>query len=97
MKVIKIKKEVGIFAGNKDLAKEIRVNIIIPSIKVEDIVIDFEGVEGTTQSFVHALISDVIRKEGIEVIDKMFFKNCNNNIKQIIEIVIDYMQESSQD
>jgi L-lactate permease len=91
---IKMSEIVGNFAENKDLAREIRLNNIIPALeKNEEVVIDFEMVDAATQSFMHALISDLIRKYGSEVLDKISFKNCNETIKKIISIVVDYMQE----
>ncbi len=93
---INIYKSVGNFAENKDTAGDIRTNIIVPSLeRGEEVVIDFGGVQSATQSFVHALISDVIRKEGIGVLDKISFKGCNETIKKLIEIVIEYMQTPS--
>ncbi len=93
--IIKILDIAGPFAENKDLAREIRLTKIIPALeKKEEVIIDFERVEGATQSFIHALISDVIRKYGSEVLDKISFKNCNETVKKIIGIVVDYMQES---
>lgn len=95
MKHIKIFKKTGVFAENKDIAKNIRIKELNPSLdREEDIVIDFDKVEGATQSFVHALISDLIRKRGNVVLDKLKFKSCNESIKGIITIVVDYMQES---
>ena len=92
---IKIARKAGSFAENKDVAREMRLNNIIPALeKDEKIILNFEGVEGATQSFIHALISDVIRKYGAEVLDKISFKKCNETIKKIINIVVDYMQES---
>ena len=86
--------EVGDFAEDKDKAAHIRVNKIFPALKDGKIVIlDFQSVNSTTQSFIHALISDVIRNEGITVLDRLFFRNCNEIVKGIIEIVVDYMQE----
>ena len=87
---------VGTFAENKDIAKDIRINKIIPSLEDgEEVTLDFNNVKSATQSFVHALISDVIRKNGIKILDKLYFKNCNDTIKKIIEIVIEYMQDHS--
>ncbi len=92
---IKIAKWTGSFAEDKDFARNIRINKIISALeKKEEVVIDFKEVEGATQSFIHALISDVIRKYGVEILDKISFKNCNENIKKIINIVVEYMQES---
>lgn len=95
MTEIKILNIAGNFAENKDLARDIRLNKIIPALeKNEGVILNFDGVEGATQSFIHALISDIIRKYGAEILDKVSFKNCNENVKKIISIVVEYMQES---
>jgi len=91
---IKLLPRVGNFAENKDIARDLRIKELIPLLdKNEDIVLDFKGIDGVTQSFIHALISDLIRKYGSVVLENIFFKNCNENIKKIISIVVDYMQE----
>ena len=93
---IKLYGVIGDFAGNKDLARDIRINKIIPSLeKGENVTINFGKVESATQSFIHALISDVIRKKGIVVLEKVYFKDCNSTIRKIIKIVTEYMQHSS--
>ncbi|NIA02289.1 MAG: DUF4325 domain-containing protein [Nitrospirae bacterium] len=92
---VKLFKQVGPFAENKDIAREIRLKKLIPALeKNKNITLDFENIDGATQSFVHALISDLIRKYGSEVLDKIQFKSCNDTVKAIISIVVDYMQES---
>ena len=92
--IISIYDEVGQFAENKDTARSLRLKKILPALDAGDIVIlDFKRVSSTTQSFIHALISDVIRTKGINVLDKMLFKNCNEVVKAVIEIVVEYMQE----
>lgn len=94
MKEIRIFEKTGAFAENKDTARDIRLQEIIPSLeKQEPITLDFAGVNSTTQSFVHALISDAIRKHGVNSLDEISFKSCNKNIQQIIKIVVEYMQE----
>jgi len=93
---IKLFKQVGSFAENKDIARDIRVKKIIPALqKGQDVVLDFEKVTSATQSFVHALISDLMRKYGNEVLDRISFKSCNETIRKIITIVTTYMQESN--
>ncbi|MEN7981883.1 MAG: STAS-like domain-containing protein [Nanoarchaeota archaeon] len=90
---IKLLDKVGNFAENKDTAKEIRVSQIIPNLrKNEEVILDFEGVESATQSFIHALISDIIREFGVIILNDLKFKNCNETIKKIINIVCEYMQ-----
>ncbi|MDE1976953.1 MAG: STAS-like domain-containing protein [Elusimicrobia bacterium] len=95
MKSIRIKDHAGAFAENKDVAKALRVEELMPSLeKNEDIVLDFEGVEAATQSFIHALISDALRKRGGDALDRIGFKSCNDEVRKIISIVADYMQDS---
>jgi hypothetical protein len=92
---IKLYDLVGSFAENKDIAKEIRIAKILPVLDDnQEVILDFENIKSATQSFIHALISDLIRKKGIQILDKVYFKNCNETIKKIIEIVIEYMQDS---
>ncbi len=94
MKTIKMLPLVGNFAENKDLARKVRVEEIMPYLeKQEEITLDFQEVDSATQSFIHALISDLIRKFGGDVLDQIYFKNCNEIVKKIINIVVDYMQE----
>lgn len=96
MKTINIKDVAGTFAENKDVARDIRVNQIMPIIKDGgEVTLDFNGVSGATQSFMHALISDVIRKYGKNSIDLLLFKDCSELVKEIVITVTDYMQESS--
>jgi len=95
MKLILIFARAGTFAENKDVARDIRMEDIMPALeKNEDIVLDFSEVEAATQSFIHALISEVLRKYGPRALDRLAFKSCNDTVKKIISIVVDYMQES---
>lgn len=94
MKSFRIHAYAGAFAENKDVARDLRLKEIVPALEGQgDVVLDFEGVEATTQSFIHALISDLIRKYGNGVLDRIEFKSCNETVKKIITIVSDYMQE----
>lgn len=96
MKIIKLLPKTGAFAENKDLAREIRINDITPVLaKNEEIALDFEGVDSATQSFVHALISELIRSFGNEILENIYFKNCNKNVQNIINIVVEYMQATA--
>lgn len=85
----------GKFAENKDLAKKLRVGKIMPALeKNEEIVIDFKGIEGATQSFIHALISEPIREFKEVAFNNLIYKNANDDIREIISIIYRYMQES---
>lgn len=95
MTYINIKNVAGTFAENKDVAQNLRVGILMPALKrKEQVVLDFRGVKGATQSFVHALISEAFREYGEETLNLIRFKDCNESIKQIITIVTEYMQEA---
>ena len=93
--IINILEKAGSFAENKDTGSEIRLNEILPVLeKDQTVVLDFEKVDSATQSFIHSLISDVIRKYGDSALDRVRFKSCNSDIKKIINIVVDYMQDA---
>lgn len=95
MIVIEIKKSAGVFAENKDIAGILRDKTILPTLRSnKEVVLDFKGVEGVTQSFVHAMISEAMREFGAEVLDHIIFRDCNRSVQAIIEIVVDYMQAS---
>ncbi len=88
-------KEVGSFAENKELAKKIREEKILPTLaKGEKITLDFNKVDGATQSFVHALISEAIRRYGEIAYENIQYKNANDDVQEVIRIVYRYMQES---
>jgi len=92
---ISIKTSAGSFAENKDIARDIRIDKIMPALeKNQTVIISFKGVSGATQSFIHALISEVIRKYGDGVFEKIYFKDCSQAVKEVITIVSEYMQES---
>jgi hypothetical protein len=83
------------FGENKDVARDVRVKRIMPALqKGQTVQLDFAGMTGATQSFVHALISDPIRTYGDDVYDKLLFVHCSEVIKEVINIVADYMEES---
>ena len=97
MKHIRIFDKAGAFAENKDVGQEIRVQEILPALKKnEEIILDFEQVETATQSFIHALISEALRRYKNTALDRMAFKSCNETVKKMISIVVDYMQDAME-
>lgn len=94
MKVIRLLPLAGEFAENKDVARELRLTEIIPALEAqEEVVLDFDGIAAVTQSFIHALVSELFRKYGSDVLDHVAFKSCNETVRKIITIVVEYMQE----
>lgn len=93
MKTLDLYPIVGVFGENKDKARDFRINQIVPILESgEDLILDFNGIESITQSFGHALLSELIRNYGIDVLDRITFAHCSKAVSTIIETVVDYMQ-----
>jgi hypothetical protein len=93
--IINIVERCGIFAENKDVARDIRDGLIRPTFEdsEETIVLDFTGIDSSTQSFIHALISHFFQSAGEQALDRFEFKGCNKAIKSLISTVINYSLE----
>ena len=86
------------FAEDKDVAAKVRDTKIRPALEVGDeVILDFTRVDLTTQSFIHAMISDVLRVKGEEALDGIAFKGCQQGVQGIIETVIQYSLETTED
>lgn len=95
MTTLFIEKLAGSFAENKDIAARVREQDILPALADgKNIRLDFNGVSLTTQSFVHALISEALRQNGEHALDLMEFSGCNDAIRGIIETVVQYVLET---
>lgn len=93
--IIKIYDYTSDFAENKDQAKLIRTDFIVPAlIEKKEVILDFKLVTSVTQSFIHALIREIIKDFGVDILDRLLFKNCNENIQKIISIVVEYIQDT---
>lgn len=98
MKPIRLMSEAGDFAEDKDVAAEIRDSQIAPALaKGKEVPLDFEGVTLVTQSFVHALICDPLRRHGEDALDLLVFRNCSEGVRGIIETVVQYSLETIDD
>ncbi len=92
--IIKMLDFVGEYAENKDIARRLRIKEIMPALlDGEAVVLDFGGVSGATQSFIHALIVMPMREFGDKFFELVKFKNCSSTIKQVVQIVSEYTQE----
>jgi hypothetical protein len=92
---IQLRALTGDFAENKDVAKKLRIEQIMPALSQgRDVVLDFSGVTGATQSFVHALLSDPLREFREIALERLYYQNAGEEIRKIISIVYRYMQES---
>lgn len=79
------------FAEDKDYARTLRQEKILPALdKGNAVAINFALVKYATQSFVHALIGEALKKHGEPVLDRLEFRNCTPQIQSVIELVVDY-------
>lgn len=79
------------FAEDKDYARTLRQEKILPALeKGGDVTLDFSRVRYATQSFVHALIGEALKRHGESVLDRIEFKNCTPQLQSVIELVVDY-------
>lgn len=78
-------------AEDKDAARSVREELIIPALaRGEQVELDFEGVELATQSYVHALISAPICEFGSDAMYRISFRNCNDELRELILAVVEY-------
>jgi hypothetical protein len=94
MKIV-IREHCDSFAENKDQARDIRENYIRPALESSDkvIVLDFSGVDSSTQSFIHALISGFFQDLGETALQRFEFHNCTKAVKSLIGTVVNYSLE----
>jgi hypothetical protein len=86
-----IKTTVGELAEDKDYARSLRISKILPALEFGGkIVLDFKNVGYVTQSFIHALIGEALKRYGEDVLDQFEFKNCTEQLRTIIGLVVDY-------
>jgi hypothetical protein len=93
MKTIRMRSIVGPTAEDKDTARTLRESIIRIELRAgETVTLDFEGVDVVTQSFIHALISDLVRRDSSSL-DNLVFTNCAPIVRTVITTVVDYSQD----
>jgi hypothetical protein len=79
------------FQEDKELAREVRQREILPALgRGDSVVLDFTDVEYATQSFIHALIGEVLKRYGIDILDRIEFRRCSKQLQNIISLVVNY-------
>jgi hypothetical protein len=79
------------FAEDKDEARRLRTDTIMPAlVSDKTVIIDFRGVTSSTQSFVHALVGEALQKFGEGALQKLEFRSCAPQVKSLVELVVDY-------
>lgn len=84
-------------AESKDEAKKVRQTVILPALgRGLKVCLDFSRVDFATQSFIHALISDAIRRYGDETFELLEFKNCSDEVREIVMTVFEYTLDAAE-
>lgn len=76
----------GRLIGARATAVPLRLRVEVALAGGADVVFDFTGIE-VTQSFIDALIGELILKRGPAVLAQMVFKACSDEVRAIIEFV----------
>ena len=95
--VVKVFALAGQFAEDKDIARTIRQESILPRLESgQRVILDFAGVAAATQSFVHAMISEALRIHNGRALKLLEFKSCNASVKSVVLTVIEYSLSQEQ-
>lgn len=85
MKTIKLSDYFNEFCSDGEKSNKFLIETIIPAINDNDkVCFDFEGIRNMNSSFSNALFTNLIRKLGKDVMDKITFSNYKLNIKILI-------------
>jgi hypothetical protein len=88
---VRVPSGVAGFAEDKDEARQLRTQRIIPALEAGDsLLLDFSNVSYATQSFVHALLGEPLKRYGEGLLGRVEFRNCTEQLRSVIELVVDY-------
>lgn len=76
----------GRLVGPRLSAAPIREEIEIALARGAEVVLDFSGVEAT-QSFIDGLVGVLVLQHGPDVLGRLVFKSCSDDVKAILQFV----------
>ena len=59
----------------------------------DEVVLDFTGMKSATQSFVDELVGVLVLKHGPDIVQRLVFKGCAEDIKEILGFVVSSRSE----
>jgi hypothetical protein len=78
-------------AEEKEVARFLREELIKPALRrEEEVELNFARAQVVTQSFIHALLAEVICRFEEKALDYLIFAKCSDEAEQVIKTVIDY-------
>lgn len=87
------------FLGGRFRARELREELEQLLARADEVVLDFTGMKSATQSFVDELVGVLILKHSPDVAQRLVFKGCSEDIKEILNFVVasrseDYLRKN---
>lgn len=80
----------GAYADNKDAAINYRNKYLLPAVdEGKSFVVDFQGVESSTHSFLNALLASPIKRMGLLSFKRIRIVNAPRDIRETIDYVLD--------
>jgi hypothetical protein len=76
----------GHFAGTRASATPLREEAELILARGGEVVFDFSGIE-VTQSFVDELVGAAILRHGPDILDRIVFRACSDDVRAIVEFV----------
>ena len=76
----------GHMVGPRSTAISLREEAELVLARGYEVVFDFSGVE-TTQSFIDELVGGLILRRGVDVLERIVFRACSDDVRAIIEFV----------
>lgn len=93
---------IRIFNGQDDFlsgwqnAVMIRDELVIPALKAGKVVsLDFQGIRGTTQSWMNALVMGTLLSCGMASIQRVRFSNCSPLVRELIKFAVVQAEQRS--
>lgn len=91
-RVVRVEPDMSTIAQDKDRARIIRTDEILPALAAEqDVWIDLTDVALATQSFMHALLAEPLRKYGAKGLERCSFGCRHQQVKETVRMVVGYV------
>lgn len=84
------------FLGTRYRARELRGQLEELLVCADEIALDFTGMVSATQSFIDELVGVLVLKHGPDIVKRLVFKGCSEDIKAIIGFVVSTRSEDYQ-
>lgn len=76
------------FLGSRFRARELREELGNLLTHADEVVLDFTGMKSTTQSFIDELVGVLVLQHGPDIVQRLVFKGCADDIKEILNFVV---------